>query len=118
VILWHFSVIELLWSVIGLLLISVSWTNVRDSATAADKIEASGRDGPLLELSRVRLRADIARLIRGATVLAIGITAGVAVPSTPQPVTPVGAAVTMGLFLFVINDLVVQWLDSRYRKNH
>lgn len=119
-----FTTVELLWMLVGLFGSVLAMINVRDAwrdFQAVKTVPDTIRRARLTKMAVAGVRQDTLRFVQCATIALIGLFAGLTRPPIPKGVkiptwTPVGIALTAGLFLVVLIILLQMLLDWRLRK--
>jgi hypothetical protein len=120
---WHASLVEILWMMIGLTGMVIGWSNLADSRENLKALQTM--NGNNIASHRVvsvlaygHYRNDLFRFSKHTMIALIGVISCIVPPSTrTQPVTATGLIVTMGLFYISIALLMASTLDRRQRES-
>lgn len=120
---WHASMIEIIWTALGLVGMAFGWSNLQSSKHDVEALRVM--DGQNLAQYRVmrviafgHFRNDLFRFAKHITITAIGALSMVIPPASPKggAVTPTGVVVTGGLFTIVLLVIMSSVLDHRQRE--
>lgn len=119
---WHASLVELVWLLLGCVGVYFGWANLRDSKRDLDALHTLN-GGNLAKYQIMQLiayghyRNNLFRLAKFCTVLAIGLIASVLPPTKPGSTNGpiVGVVITGGLFTIVLLLVMSSILDRRQR---
>lgn len=120
-----FSTVEIIWTLLGILGTTVGilnlWDAVLDKRAIDQMPSVDRRRKNLTIMADASVRHEILRTSKMAVVLAIGLIAGLSRPPIPDDVkvptwTPVGIALTAGLFYIVLVIIAQMVLDRRVRR--
>jgi hypothetical protein len=117
---WHTaSLIEVLWTMAGLIGAYMTWGNLQDTRRYINAIRK--RNGTKIG-KEVRIiayghyRNEIIRIISFVIITSVGAAAMLTPPAVPhQPVTPVSLVVTIGLLLLTALLVAASFMDRRQR---
>lgn len=119
--LWHATILEVIWLVMGLAALYLTSNNLRDVSKTLYAVELADVDP--YEKQRLRViaqghfRNDLIRMMKSLNIVAAGLIAVIAPPITPtSQLTPVGAAVTIAIFNLALLLVVASFLDRRQRR--
>jgi hypothetical protein len=100
------SVPEVIWLLIGLVGLFVSWRNLLDAYRDLLFLNYSGRNGGMRVIALGNVREELLRVLACVVIALIGIAAMSSPPAnTTQPVSTLAVIITVGLFL--LGSLVV-----------
>lgn len=114
------SLIEATWTLTGLVGIYLTANNLRDARRYITAIGRAYEQVTVTDEMRIiafgHYRNELLRLWMFLVVCGIGIVAMITPPSNRhQPVTPVGIAITLGLFTITAALVLASFLDRRQR---
>lgn len=119
---WHATVLEIAWTVIGLVGVFVGYGNLSKSAFNLKSLKTMNghsieRFTELRILAAGQWRNDLFRLSKSSIITCIGIVACVTPPvsNTAPTISPVAVAVTIGLFAIEILILLASIMDRMQR---
>jgi hypothetical protein len=120
---WHASVLEMVWTLIGLIGMYFGISNLHWSNNDLRALKAlNGGNVKRFTIMRViafgHWRNDLFRLMKQLTITVIGVIAMI-LPTPPRqttPITPVGVLITGGLFTISILIVMASVLDRRQRE--
>lgn len=100
------SVVELVWFLIGVTGLVVSWANLIDCWRDTVALNFSGRNGLLRLAAQGNMREETLRVAKCVTICVIGVAAMLTPPASgARPITPLAIFLTFGLF--VLGVLIV-----------
>ena len=109
------TVIELLWTVFGVLGFLVCSVNLRQAVCDLRALRRSNRNGALEEVALTSGKGETARLLGHSSVILIGAIAMTYPNPVAWPNTLIGWALTIGLFV-AVGVLVYESLLSRWSR--
>lgn len=115
------SVIEIMWTLTGLVGIYITWSNLKDSrkyVTALRRMNGTN----LKAMREMRIiafghyRNEVLRIALFGIIIAVGVAAMITPPATSnQKITPVSIAITIGLLAITAILVAASFLDRRQR---
>lgn len=114
------SLIELLWTLTGLVGIYLTWANLQDARqyiTALEKVNGQKSSKEVKIIAFGHYRNELFRIMMFLVVTGIGVVAMLTPPAIKNsPVTPVSIAITLGLFTLTALLVMASFLDKRQRE--
>lgn len=119
---WHASIAEMIWTLLGLAGSSLGWANLKQSRKELAALhEMNGNTFQQYTTMRIiaygHYRNDLFRLSKQVVILVVGIVAMFVPPvDNSQPVSPLGWVITIGLFAIALLIVMASALDRRQRE--
>lgn len=119
---WNASIVEIAWTLLGLVGGTIAWGNVRFSRRDIEALRVM--NDRTIEMHRAMMiiayghyRNDLFRLCKHCVIFFIGLAAMATPPQLrSQPVSTVGVIITAGLFTISILLVLASTLDRRQRE--